>query len=368
MTVSRKALKGAVKRGLLHKDAVDGPVPEGGPRRWTCLTCGREFRRDQDANPRLFGCGCCSAAWDTFKLRRTVAAGKPALLVGSGVVGMFKTIKRGMAVFIAEGGDTKEIECEEKALAPIYQHKTEHEQPCRHSPMPSGITFKGRTKETPMAVKKFTPKGKAPVGEDVAARLTHIFSTSGGTTAAQAVAQVADLGVSAESSVEQFLAALPKGYALQQRKGEGGAAVYRLAPEQPGAGPGGTQYKEGTGMATKTGVKKAGKKAGKKAMAKAKKPSINGKKAVGETKGDGSNKLTLREFMLTSINGKPLTKDSLLSACEKQFPGRTRAAMASTFSGVVGGNHVRIPEGWRIHAKKENGEISYRSERLGKSV
>ena len=95
MTVRRKDLKGAVKRGLLHKDALDGPVPEGGPRRWTCLTCGRESRRNGESHPRLFRWGCCALAWETFGLSRTVMAGKPALLVRSGVVGTVKVIRIG---------------------------------------------------------------------------------------------------------------------------------------------------------------------------------------------------------------------------------------------------------------------------------
>ena len=276
-------------------------------------------------------------------------------------------MKDGMAVFIAEGGDAEEIECEEKALAPIYQHKTEHELPCRHAPMPSGIPFQQKpTKETPMAVKKFTPKGKAPVGgEDVASRLIRIFSTSGGTTAAQAMAQLDDLGVLAESSVEQFLAASPKGYTLQQRKGEGGAAVYRLAPEQPGAGPGGTQQEEEGQMATAAAVKKTvGKnkvgKAGKAGKASEKAPKV-GKATNAKTRSAGFVKAVIAGLV------KPLTKEALATELAKKFPERDVESIKRTLGSLLGW-YLKQRKGIKVSSAKNEGVILYQITKLTKAT
>lgn len=214
-----------------------------------------------------------------------------------------------------------------------------------------------------MAVKKFVPKGKDAASGDVESRLISIFKTAGGTTAAQAVAQVTDLGISAESSVAQFLENPPAGYELQKRKGEGGATVYRLAQERPGAGSGGTLHtdEEETGMATKT-VKKAANK--KVAVAK-----VNGTKVTkvikAVTKKSSNEKAGKKTGVIAAMRqvmvGKSCTKEEVVAAVAKLFLDRKPESMASTFStNFAGKNPVQQKlKGHTVTQSKKDGVIYY---------
>lgn len=93
MTVKRKDLAGAKKRGLVSKREVESVKPTRHRRH--CPACGDSFL-PQTANHRGFDCACCAFEWgelrDRGQLDRRIGTGVEVVLLQDGLVGVVQRV------------------------------------------------------------------------------------------------------------------------------------------------------------------------------------------------------------------------------------------------------------------------------------